>query len=615
MLNITEKNSHQESLVSSAPIEITLSENGPNNTVLVLQSTEVEKSGGISISQDVSFKTKGFETTKNKDVSLGIISSLLKKYDDFKDSTVYLCKLANIYSLDDDLDNAIKYQKEALELSDDSFIKYTYGEYLLKSNLVNEAKTVFFELSSENYIDASIRLAEIYARSGDILESKKIINHVLSINEDDWRAHLINGTFSLIDNDMSKSIHSYRKVLISKPNLASALTNIAIAYYKNDMPIKALKYLNKANYLDFSNQSALVLISDISTSYNLRLDSARKKLEYYYQYWPELNSISERLGCIYIKQELVTKGISFYRDRLSHNDTTIDRNNLGVLWDSKNKQNSITEYVKAIELAEKDNTFFDDKAAQYALTNLVTTLNKLSKHDEAYKISQKYIDNCPSNSYLGHSVLSKIFSGYVYAKIGKNNVRDALAISLDILTDSSNLLSDTLIVDMCNFITSYYTLAEDDCEKAFTYAAMAVAICDKDNDLPLEEVYISKNNLAFVYIEMDKIDEARNILKKLTKPTKFSSLIKATNALLLLRTDKIDKGISDYRAAISETEHGALRAAMKIKLDFELGNIYIKTGEIEKGKRYLKKVIDTKMSIEPWRIISIKKNAKSLYLE
>lgn len=111
---------------------------------------------------------------------------------------------------------------------------------------------------------------------------------------------------------------------------------------------------------------------------------------------------------------------------------------------------------------------------------------------------------------------------------------------------------------------------------------------------------------------MERLDEAKDLAAQLEAGTgDVGASINATRGLLAIRLGHVEKGEALYERGISMAVSGGLKARMRQKLGWELGNYWMSQGTPSKAKRFLKRATVVGKE-DVWPMRDIQKRALEL---
>ena len=177
-------------------------------------------------------------------------------------------------------------------------------------------------------------------------------------------------------------------------------------------------------------------------------------------------------------------------------------------------------------------------------------------------------------------------------------------IEKDIHADLHSYLANTLVC--------YYTLVDVQLDRAHQFARRSFEI--QSNRQPKDGIAwnISINNLAFVAIEQDKLDDAGCYLSRLRSDAPMHRYFHyATRGLLAIRRGHVDRGEGLYRLAISTANDQNTKSLLRQKLNWELGNHLARQGRIRRAIRFLEKTQKTRV-LGVWTMPFVKRDAAAM---
>lgn len=538
------------------------------------------------------------------------INNLLKDMDRFKDSPTYLTRLSSMYALCGDEVQSIQYAKKARELDDSDSLTFELANKFLKYGYKKDAQDLFSGLANNNNISALLKLAEISIANLDMETSKEIVTKALNEDITDWRIHLLAGTIELSEFNCSNAIKHYRIALQEKINSPSIYINMSIAYFLQENNIKAISFAKKALNLNPLNKTALTLLTDISFSSNLEVDSSEKYINKYLRYMPISNTFIERLGKVYLLKDESDKGIAlFENNKKFYNDVGM-WNNFGVFWSKKNKLIVAAQYFnQAIEKAGGLLKAHKDRASEIAVLNLSRVLYDTKRYNKAIDFINAFLESSPKD-YYNDEVLCEIYHVRIrsYLALGEN---EAVAKYANILASQKNIFIRSKI-DACTLLTTHSVLIDDDPQKALKFATMAYDLAKEYSEIDPVRLNTIINNLAFSHLENDDLLTAKSYIDKLVFNLPNKEYAYATRGLYFIKKGDYKKGQEEYLKAISFSQNKERKLLLTQKLNYELGKYWYSNNNNKYALRYLSKSMKHKNITDTWKVNQIYNLASKL---
>ena len=144
--------------------------------------------------------------------------SLFRKYDRFKTSPIFLTRLANLSKACGDIEKALEFSRQAVELSKQPIYSFKYAEAAFNAGQRELGHKLLMQLESQQYSDAYLRLAENFINVGKIDIAEQYIGKALNQNLDDWKARMVAGTLELVKGQHERAVRHYRVALDGRPN-------------------------------------------------------------------------------------------------------------------------------------------------------------------------------------------------------------------------------------------------------------------------------------------------------------------------------------------------------------------------------------------------------------
>ena len=169
------------------------------------------------------------------------------------------------------LDRSIMLLKTYIEEDEDEYqLKFVLGELYLRNNQADHSIAVYRGIVDDeelrsNGLEARSRIAQIYLLSGQLPESRALVDEVLTHDKNNQDALLIRARFNLADRKYDAAIVNLRTVLRDNPDSIEALEMIGRAHEDMGADNLAIESLNTAFNMNpgtvaIANRLATVLI-------------------------------------------------------------------------------------------------------------------------------------------------------------------------------------------------------------------------------------------------------------------------------------------------------------------------------------------------------------------
>jgi len=169
------------------------------------------------------------------------------------------------------IDNSIVLLKTYIEEDEDEYqFKFVLGELYLRNNQADQSIAVYRSIVDDeelgpNGLEARNRIARIYLLTGQLPESRALVDEVLAHDKNNEDALLIRARFNLADRKYDAAIVNLRTVLRDNPDSIEALELIGRAHEAMGADNLAIEILDTAfnmnpGTVDIANRLATILI-------------------------------------------------------------------------------------------------------------------------------------------------------------------------------------------------------------------------------------------------------------------------------------------------------------------------------------------------------------------
>ena len=538
------------------------------------------------------------------------LRKLLSVYDRYRDSVTYLTKVCALLQLAGDTDRAEEFALEASRISNDPLFLFRVGELKLENGKPDQAKNIFMRLGKEGFVDAKLRLAELYVNNNDIESAQIAIKDSIEDEVIDWRVRMLAGTLYLARGKYELAIRQYRVALEDKPNSSVIYTNLAIAYYLLGLTEKAMGEARKAIGVNPWSEKALSLYADIAIENNKHLDHAEHYLKHYIEFLPLNDRLVGRLADIYYKTDQMKKGIALLESVKSELNASDIWNNLGVFNSKKNSKFAIKFYYKAIEIAGGVANSHSNHGASIAVLNLANALQQGGFYKQSEKIAKEFIESAPNMKFMEDRHLCRVPVYLQRAYAYQDKLNDSNEIERFILSYTN--AHPIARLDIFSAKTTYFCYVTGEYERALVTASEAYKLSKSVDDISLADRNTSINNLAFVLIELGRLDEAKKLLPQLRYDCEHSEFGYATRGLYEFRVGHLESGKKYYHLAMNATAEKNRKDVIEQKLDYELGRYWLEMDDMSRSRKFFKKVISMKNLRNIWKAEFVPNEAKRL---
>lgn len=535
---------------------------------------------------------------------------LMNLQDRFGGSPTFLARLSGILGYIDNSQAAVDFARQAVKSSDSPVFSYRLGEALLNNGDKRAAREIFEVLAQDGHIDSLLRLAELSINAQDFNQALAVLNTALSRDELDWRVRLLAGTLSLVRNEYQEAIRHYRVALDDKQNSSVIYLNIGIAYYLIGLTDKALRETKKALRINPWCKNAVVFFADLGLREDRELEPAKNYLIQYLSLKTAEKPLVKRLADIYFKTSNFSEGISLLESvKLSFNDAGV-WNNLGVLWSLREPRRAQKYFYKAVESVGGIVEAHDNRAASIAVLNFAHTLLETQKNRAAEQILTEFINSAPSNEYLSDSVLWKFPLYLCRVLMLQDKAEQAAQLAYQFLNEPALHLDGRL--DLVSSLMAYHSFITSDLSAALEYARLGYKLSMDVKNKDDFRVNMAVNNMAFILLELEMLDEAEPFVRQLKTVGLYSEFAIATKGLFALKLGFYERGMKYYELAVATAVGAERKNAIRQKMNLEMGRFWLKKGERQKAIRCLKKIVGAKEIRDVMRLDVLRRAAISL---
>jgi tetratricopeptide (TPR) repeat protein len=185
---------------------------------------------------------------RTEDAERVLVDGVNLKSEDIEPKILHVKYLENMSGI-----TKAKEQLSAYAMSSERMteLNLMQADYMYRSGNAKDAKETLKRIHEiENYkplgLKAMTQLAGIHAIDQDYDEAERLVGIVLQKNPTDFQGQLIRGKISYVKGDMPSAIADLRAVLKDNPESLEILQLLAKAHLKNNEPILAKGYFDKA---------------------------------------------------------------------------------------------------------------------------------------------------------------------------------------------------------------------------------------------------------------------------------------------------------------------------------------------------------------------------------
>lgn len=567
--------------VEPAQVRVILAEEG--NDVLSAIMHPLEELREISMLAEGNFSIKQVSDHNHARLCDRIrndLTRLLKKEGRFAASPTFQSHVAALHEMLGETEAAQLRLAVAANLSSNSSLRHRMGANLIAMGKQDEALALFSEMDLGTDVHANLRLAYLSARNNQIDDAVVAVERALNISPTDFGGRLFRGALALAKQEFPKAILNFKLALEERQSV-SAYTNLAISYVMIQRPDKAFAALRKAIALEPYNEHAVGLLADLAFL-EKRSQIAIGSLERLVEFEQKSEENWARLARALLDSDQKLKAVDALKRQASVRESSAVFNNLGVAHDRLGERKKAMQYFRhAISLAPKDN--FD--VILLPVRNLICVLCKENEYSAARTAALKVIEADHQWSLTINPVFSDIYAFYFAALVRTGERKEALRFSKKILKEVPNA-DPGLRVWLAASLVAEYGMVPEKFEEALELGQQemnTLTRLERDDS----RRHLLHNNLAFLLIEMGRLDEAQQHLSKISKYIHAEPYATATLGLLNFKRGYIDKGQALYEEAMRLAPFAYDRRRIAQKLNLELGYAMLGRGDTSQARRRL----------------------------
>jgi len=508
------------------------------------------------------------------------LTRLLEKEGRFAASPTFQSHVANLYEMLGETESAQSRLAVAVDLSSNATLRHRMGANFIAMGKQDEALALFCGMDLGTDVYANLRLAYLSARNNQIDDAVIFVERALNISPTDFGGRLFRGALALAKHEFPKAILNFKLALEERQSV-SAYTNLAISYVLIQRPDKALSALRKAIALEPYNEHAVGLLADLAFLEKWN-DIAISPLERLVEFEQKNEGNWERLARALLETGQKRKAIAALKRQASVRESSSVFNNLGVAHDRLGERKKAMQYFRhAISLAPKDNV----DAFLLPVRNLICALCAENDYPSARTMALKVIESDPEGTLTTKPVFSDIYAFYCAALVRMGERKEAVRISKRILQEVPSA-APGLRVWLAAMLVAEYGMVPEKFEEALELGQQEIGTLShlERND---RRRHMLHNNLAFLLIEMGRLDEAQRHLSKISRFVHVEPYATATLGLLNLKRGNIDKGQALYEEAMRLASFAHDRRRIAQKMNLELGYAMLNRGDIPQARRRL----------------------------
>lgn len=583
--NLVVESAKRPLTVTPFPLEIVIAEDGVVPVTLVLPP--LEDILEMQALKNTQFSLKELATQnwhELEDVFIHGLNFLETKKQRFGNSPIYLNRLANFAEMAGKRDKEIQYLKEAKGRSDNSFFDHRIGDNLLATNNAIEAERIFsaLDLKSDSYANLRMAYFNIQRRQFDV--ANNFVAQALKIDPLNFGAHLLEGALGIVQGNYEQAIRSFRIAEEERPGSSSIHMNMAVAYVCLHRPLKALVELRKAVALEPLNQSAVMLLADLSFSQKCDEDAV-PSMRFFLEFEQKNPEIWARLARAMLRLGNTYEAIAALKRQGSIKDTSEVWNNLGVAYTLQH--NHKKAYEALTHALKKDSE--DNKVYFIASLNIGFLLFEQKRFAELAKFTSAVLSEDIDELAIKDPVLSDIWTLHLHSLWAQKLMQQSVSISESLISRPE--ITPRLAVWVISWLIAHLALTADGGTRAIAIIEEFKNLLGRlsPGDSSRKEMLL--NNIAFVYAEHGLCNKAEEILQNLSGKIHKDPYPTATLGLVNIRKGHFERGEHLYEEAIHLAHIKSDKIRIRQKLNFELAKLHL-ADDVSKSYRYLQKVID-----------------------
>ena len=578
-----------------ATSEVTL----PPVTKLLQGERSVAKPQGVRVS---------YADESMQDALSPELDRLLSKCDEFGSSPTYLAQASSLAVLCGRLDDAHRLAEDAWkEVPEDSDVAYRFARVAFYGGDREAAATVWRQLADGGDLRSSLRMVELCVLDGDLEQADTWLQRAKQLDGLDWRVNMLAGTLALIAGQGAKAIHYHRLALAERPRSVRLHYTLALAHASTGHVANALRAIRVAVGLDPFWKVTLVTWADLCREDGAPrgVTAASRALARFLELYPDDKSVLERHASLLYEQgnfRAARRVLSDARRRLQ--DAAIV-NNLGVLAiQSNDRKLAVREFNHARQIADSQH---DHEMVEVATANLVRALFDSDSVDRAAATSSEYLSTVSEHDVLitdpGYQIADVLVRSYVR----QHRLSDAISLAQRWMQRETH---PELRTSLAEALACYFSLVDVRPEQAHEFALIAHRV--QSSPTRGARWNSTLNNLVFTLIELGRLDEAERLASQLEAGIgDAGAAVYATRGLLAIRRGRMEKGEALYRRGMSVAVSRDIKARIRQRLSWELGNHWASQGVLGKARRLLERAAAPRDG-DDWPMRGIQRRASAL---
>lgn len=536
---------------------------------------------------------------------------LLSRIQDFEGSYIYFSRLANLAKRAGRTEDAANHAEKAAAMSEDNFYKNRFAAALLDVDREYDAEQLMMPLAQDGDVTSALRLAELRIANNDIDGAAQYVTLALQENELDWRTNMVAGAVALCQASFENAVRFFRLALQDRPRSAILYFNLSLAHHWLGNQFAALRSARKAIALNPFGRNAQTFFADlaIKEGHETNRRRARRFIELFLKVDCD-DFIVGRLTHLARESKKQSETIKIIDLLPKDCISSSIQNNLGVLYaDTGKKSNAQVFFRKAILASEKDT---DYAAATLAAANLVNVYLDAGDYESVEEITDELLTDHELQELVEDEHLSRLLSARLKSLYYQEKLEIAESLIQNILecADRQPRLDFVLgTLKLC-----YETTVTGNFDEAFRFGELALNASKKLRLNREPSINVALNNFVYTLIELNRLEEARELVNLLRTDFEDSEFILGTIGLFNIRIGKLDRGESLYRQAAAKAKSKSLQHVLLKKMNYELGNV-LATTDKKLASKYARTASKIKHAINRWPARDLDKKVSKLVTE
>ena len=450
---------------------------------------------------------------------------------------------------------------------------FSSGEIDRAQELVNEAEGP----TPDDYV----LLASIAVAKQDFGQAVELTNKALETDPSNYRVLLLSGFLALALQDTNRAIRFFR--ICSEESRGNPTPSVFLGktYQLAGEYAKARLSWRKAAALAPLNEDIVVRAADQLLE-DKKYDEAAAMLNRFLRFRPDSRFSWDRLATAYYKAGNYRKALIALESQLKLEDGFGVRNNLALTrWRLGGVKQAAGHFEKAVEVVTKSNF-----PSFLPLYNAAIFFASLDKHEMVLNLC----DLIPE-SKLSEVAASTDSSGLLELKcealmhLGRHDEVTAYLSTLLSVQEITSKLRLLVLQLGCFF----YTVVRRDIPAALENARRLLAEMKASDRTEINRSLELRllNNVSFVFLEAERLDDASPILHKLASRMYEMPTLTATYGLWYLKREKVERGRELYRRAEADEANPIMKERLKQKGRLEIGKALLAQGKTRPALREL----------------------------